>query len=347
MTVAPRLRTDPTITIVVPARNEARNLELVLPSLPEVHQVIVVDGHSVDDTRQVVERLMPSADFIQQTRLGKGNALACGFEAATGDIVVMFDADGSADAREIDAYVGALLSGADFAKGSRVLGTGGSEDITFIRDVGNRCLTLLTNLLFGTRYTDLCYGYNAFWRDVLPHLHIPRSARPEPQWGDGFEIETLINCRVAAAGLQIHEVPSQELSRVHGESNLRAVRDGLRVLRTIVTERLRLRPATVPVAVPTADAVPGAAAAVVRDHSELDDRQRSGAGRDAGERRCGGRRLGQTSEWTAGRDGDECRRGERRQGERRSHLPRRSQVIDLAGYERRNGRHREDAEESA
>jgi glycosyltransferase involved in cell wall biosynthesis len=244
----------PKVTIVVPARNEARNLELVLPQLPDVHQVIVVDGHSVDDTEQVVRRLRPDATFIQQTRRGKGNALAVGFEAATGDIVVMFDADGSADPSEIDSYVTALLSGADFAKGSRVLAAGGSEDITLLRDLGNRGLTLVTNILFRTKYTDLCYGYNAFWRDILPSLAIPAAAGETAQWGDGFEIETMINCRVAGSGLQIHEVPSVERLRVHGTSNLNTFRDGFRVLRTIMTERLnRRRPAGI---VPAADAVP-------------------------------------------------------------------------------------------
>jgi len=250
-----------------------------------VHQVVVVDGHSVDDTREVVARVLPTADFMQQTRRGKGNALACGFEAATGDIVVMFDADGSADAAEIDAYVGALMSGADFAKGSRVLAAGGSEDITLARDLGNRFLTRVTNLLFRTRYTDLCYGYNAFWRDVLPHLSIPATRAPQAQWGDGFEIETLINCRVAMAGLQIHEVPSVELSRIHGESNLNAVRDGLRVLRTILVERVVRR--RLPVIVPAADAVPGAAAAadVVRDETDASHARELGSVLTAPERR--------------------------------------------------------------
>ena len=230
---------EPRITIVVPARNEARNLEIVLPQLPPVHEVIVVDGHSGDDTAEVVARVMPQARFLQQTRRGKGNALAIGFEAATGDVIVMFDADGSADPKEIPDFVAALTSGADFAKGSRVIAQGGSEDITVVRDLGNRALTMLTNLLFRTRYTDLCYGYNAFWHDVLQHLSLPSSRLQSAQWGDGFEIETLINCRVAAADLQIHEVPSVELERIHGASNLNAVRDGLRVLKTIVTERFR------------------------------------------------------------------------------------------------------------
>jgi glycosyltransferase involved in cell wall biosynthesis len=242
---------EPTVTIVVPARNEARNLELILPSLPEVHEVLVVDGHSVDDSAHVVGRSLPSARFIQQTRRGKGNALACGFEAATGDIIVMFDADGSADANEIAAFVSTLVAGADFAKGSRVLAEGGSEDITWLRDFGNRVLTGITNVLFRTRYTDLCYGYNAFWRDILPVLAIPASRADGAQWGDGFEIETMINTRVAAADLQIHEVPSIELARIHGESNLNTFRDGFRVLRTIVTERFRRGATAIPT--PSAD----------------------------------------------------------------------------------------------
>ena len=231
----------PRVSIVVPARNEARNLEIVLPLLPRDAEVIVVDGHSVDDSAAVVARVRPGARFVQQTRKGKGNALAVGFAQATGDIIVMFDADGSADAAEIDRFVATLLAGADFAKGSRVLPGGGSADITRIRDMGNKVLTGITNVGFGTRYTDLCYGYNAFWRDVLPKLDLPQ---PEPiaaamQWGDGFEIETLINCRVAVAKLADEEVPSVELERLFGESNLHAVKDGLRVLKTLTTERLR------------------------------------------------------------------------------------------------------------
>ena len=242
---------QPKVTIVVPARNEARNLEIVLPKLPPVHEVIVVDGHSTDDTAEVVARVLPRAKFLQQTRKGKGNALAVGFEAATGDVIVMFGADGSADEAEIADFVAALVAGADFAKGSRVLAAGGSDDITLVRDAGNRALTLITNVLFRTKYTDLCYGYNAFWRDVLQHLSIPSSRYDTPQWGDGFEIETLINCRVAAADLQIHEVPSVELRRIHGESNLNAVRDGFRVLRTILTERFQHGRSSTPI--PSAD----------------------------------------------------------------------------------------------
>lgn len=234
----------PRISIVIPAKNEARNLEVVLPQLPAVHEVILVDGHSVDDTVDVARRILPSVKVIRQTRRGKGNALACGFAAVTGDIVVMFDADCSADPAEIPRFVAALLSGADFAKGSRFQPGGGSADITRIRAFGNRGLNMLANLLIGARYTDLCYGYNAFWADILVHLDLPSpsiSTIPGTTmiWGDGFEIETVINCRIAAAKLAITEVPSYEKVRVYGESNLNAVSDGLRVLKTINTERRR------------------------------------------------------------------------------------------------------------
>ena len=238
-----RPTTAPKISIIVSARNEARNLEVVLPALPLDAEVIVVDGHSVDDTELVVARVRPDAKFVQQTRRGKGNALAVGFSEATGDIIVMFDADGSADPAEIDRFVKALLAGADFAKGSRVLAGGGSSDTTWLRNTGNKGLTLITNVGFRTRYTDLCYGYNAFWVDVLPTLDLPL---PHPvsggmQWGDGFEIETLINCRVAVAGLTVTEVPSVELLRLFGDSNLHAITDGFRVLKTIGTEWRRGR----------------------------------------------------------------------------------------------------------
>ncbi len=235
----------PRVTVVVPARNEAKNLEVVLPQLPEVHEVILVDGHSTDGTIEMARRVMPGITVVQQTRRGKGNALACGFMAATGDIVVMFDADGSADPAEIERYVAVLVEGADFAKGTRFVAQGGSEDITPFRKLGNWFLNTTTNVLFGTRYTDLCYGYNAFWRDIVGVLDLRDPSIPDTdgakQWGDGFEIETIINCRVAAAGLRITEVPSVERLRIFGESNLNAIRDGFRVLRTIFVERSRMK----------------------------------------------------------------------------------------------------------
>jgi glycosyltransferase involved in cell wall biosynthesis len=236
--------------VVIPTLNEARNLPHVFALLPkDIFEVVVVDGNSTDGTVEVARMLRPDVRIVRQTRRGKGNALACGFAVCRGDIIVMIDADGSTDPREIPAFVAALLAGADFAKGSRFVRGGGSTDITPVRRAGNHALNLFANTLNGTRYTDLCYGYNAFWRHCLPTLDLQPGARTpghtDMHWGDGFEIETIINVRVARAGLTVAEVPSFERDRLHGESNLNAVRDGLRVLRTIARERFR-RPASTP-----------------------------------------------------------------------------------------------------
>lgn len=243
----------PSVSLIVPTLNEAQNLPSVLEKIPaSVTELVIVDGGSTDDTVAVARALRPDATIVRQTRRGKGNALVCGFEACTGDIVVMIDADGSTDPREINDFVQALVDGADFAKGSRFAGGGSSLDLTPSRRWGNNGLNSLVNLLFKTRYSDLCYGYNAIWRHRVAALRLPATQQgPQPQWGDGFEIETMINIRAAVLGLRIAEVPSVELARIHGVSKLSAVRDGLRVLRTILAEYAGRRKLTrTPVPVP-------------------------------------------------------------------------------------------------
>jgi glycosyltransferase involved in cell wall biosynthesis len=216
------------ISVVIPARNEERNIAAVLEQIPREYEIVVVDGRSTDATLAAAQSVRPDAVLVAQEGYGKGDAVAAGFTRATGDIIVMADADGSMDLREVPQFVAALGAGADLVKGSRFLPGGGSDDITRLRAAGNACLTRLVNLLFGTRYTDLCYGFIAFWRDSLVF------AVDAP----GFEVETLMNIRAARAGLNVVEVPSYEGRRVHGTSNLRIWRDGLRILRTIARERL-------------------------------------------------------------------------------------------------------------
>lgn len=216
------------VSVVIPTLNEEKNLAHVLPLLPEfVDEVVIVDGRSKDGTVAEALRLRPDAIIVNERRPGKGRALMSGFAACSGDIIVMLDADGSMDPGEIPAYVYALLGGADFAKGSRFLHGGDTHDMEWYRRLGNWGLGQAVRLAFGGRYSDLCYGYNAFWRDVVPVIS-----------GDvaGFEVETYMNCRALAAGLRIVEVPSVESARVHGVSNLNTIRDGFRVLRTIVKE---------------------------------------------------------------------------------------------------------------
>ena len=228
--ISPAVAINVSVSVVIPAMNEARNLPHVFDSMPEwVDEIVLVDGHSVDDTVAVAQRLYPGVKVVSQAGRGKGDALIAGFAACRGDIIVMIDADGSADCREIARFVGALVSGADYAKGSRFTSGGGSDDITTTRRCGNLILRGFVNLLFGTRYTDLCYGYNAFWTRHLPALALDCA---------GFEVETVMNIRAAQAGLRVQEIPSHEYSRVHGASNLRAIRDGLRIARVIARERV-------------------------------------------------------------------------------------------------------------
>jgi glycosyltransferase involved in cell wall biosynthesis len=224
----------PSVTVVIPAKNEARNLEHVFGTIPDwIHEIVLVDGHSVDDTVAVARQLYPEVVIVHQEGRGKGDALQAGFAAAKGEIIVMMDADGSTDGGEIPRFVAALVTGADFAKGSRFASGGGSDDITPSRHLGNKILSGLVNMLFGTRYTDLCYGYNAFWAKHLDKLDLDC---------DGFEIETVMNVRAAKAGLAIQEIPSYEHLRLHGMSNLKVVRDGVRIAKFIARERFLARP---------------------------------------------------------------------------------------------------------
>jgi glycosyltransferase involved in cell wall biosynthesis len=223
------------VSVLVPALNEAENLEHVLPRMPEwVHEVVLIDDHCTDNTAQVARELMPGITVVENHRPpGKGNALRTGAEAATGDMLVQVDADGSEDPAEINAFIGALLAGADYAKGSRFIEGGGTSDMPALRKWGNWALVAVVRALFrGTKYTDLCYGYNAYWSWVAPLLLD----------ADGFEIETVMNLRAVRAGLRVFEVPSFETERIHGVGKLETFPDGWRVLTAIVRERFFAKP---------------------------------------------------------------------------------------------------------
>jgi glycosyltransferase involved in cell wall biosynthesis len=260
--ISAALAITPSVSVVIPAMNEAQNLPHVFASLPSwIDEIVLVDGHSVDNTVAVARRLHPAVKIVKQQGRGKGDALLAGFSACQGDIIVMLDADGSTDGGEIIRFVGALVAGADYAKGSRFANGGGSDDITGSRRCGNRVLSALVNCMFGTRYTDLCYGYNAFWSRHLPVLSLDCA---------GFEVETLMNIRAARAGLRVQEVPSHEFSRVYGNSNLRMIRDGWQITKLIVRERfLTPRPRTLGgarSAIPECGKVPAVAVPTVTGH---------------------------------------------------------------------------------
>ncbi|MQY08986.1 glycosyltransferase family 2 protein [Actinomadura macrotermitis] len=240
----PARRTSPalTVTAVVPVLNEADNLRWLLPRLTGVDEIVVVDGQSSDGSAEVVAALRPDATIISQPPRGKGAALQAGFAAATGEVIVMLDADGSMDPAEIGSFVALVERGFDFVKGSRYACGGGSRDLTLVRRTGNRWLTALANALYRTHWSDLCYGYVALRRSAVPRLAL-RST--------GFEIETEMCVNAVTTGLRIAEVASFEGDRLFGESHLNTWRDGWRVLRTMVGARVRpVRAAAEPVAAP-------------------------------------------------------------------------------------------------
>jgi glycosyltransferase involved in cell wall biosynthesis len=220
----------PRVSFIVPTLNEAKNLPWLLPRIPSwAHEIVIVDGRSTDDTVAVARRLRPDAKIVMERRRGKGAALQAGFKAATGDIIVMIDADGSMVPEEAIVFVGALIAGADLVKGSRFLQGAGTDDMSLFRILGNWGLTQIVRVLYGGGFSDLCYGYMAFWRKHVAVLDCDC---------DGFEIETLINVRALKNHLNIVEIPSFEASRISGESNLHAIPDGWRVLKTILRERV-------------------------------------------------------------------------------------------------------------
>jgi glycosyltransferase involved in cell wall biosynthesis len=215
-----------TVSLVIPVRNEARNVAWVLEQIADdVDEIILVDGNSTDATVITARSYRPDIKVVSQQGTGKGDALRAGFSAATGDVVVIMDADGSMAPQEIRHFLHFLDNGYDFVKGSRFIAGGGSLDITPFRRAGNRFLLAVFNSLFDSELTDLCYGFCAFHRRYLDLLALEST---------GFEIEAEMTVRASQAGLRIAEVPSMEMPRRHGKSNLRAVRDGFRVLRTVL-----------------------------------------------------------------------------------------------------------------
>lgn len=235
---------SPTVSVVIPVLDEEETLPVVLEGLPPVDEVVIVDGGSADDTVAVAREVRPDAIVVRQTRTGKGNALACGFAACAGDIVVTLNGDGSADPGELPRYVDALLCGAEVAHGSRYRDGGGDHGGSRWERLGNAVPTWLVNVSLGTRFTDLGYGYNAYWRGVLPALDLPpidapRIKRGQPLWGDGPEFEPMINIRAAARGLHIVEVASVGYPPIDGVRHRRPLPAAWWALRTALAEYSR------------------------------------------------------------------------------------------------------------
>ena len=217
------------VSVIICTLNEAKNLPFVLQGIPSwISEVILVDGYSADSTVEIARQLLPSVRILQQPGKGKGNAIIHGSNSANGEIIIILDADGSMDPGELHRFVTTIMQGYDICKGSRFLKGGRTEDMPMYRAFGNWCFTVLTNLLYGSRYTDLTYGYLGYRRDAWLLI------RPKSQ---GFTIETEILIRAKKKGLKVIEIPSYERKRLSGKGNLRSFRDGSKILWTILRER--------------------------------------------------------------------------------------------------------------
>lgn len=224
-------RRGPTVSVIIPTLNEAGNLPYVLNTIPDwVDEVILVDGRSTDDTERIARLLRPDVKVVHELTPGKGAALRAGLYAASGEFLVALDADGSMDGQRLGVFYEALANGAEYVKGSRFAPGGGSADITRFRRFGDWGICFLMRILFGARYSDATYGYFAVRADRRDHLGID---------SNGFEVETLINIRAYRSGLRITEVPCFEATRIHGDSKLSAYKDGLRIARCILREKVR------------------------------------------------------------------------------------------------------------
>lgn len=230
----PHLLASVPVSVVLTTHNDSATLPEVIARVPDgVQELVVVDRHSEDGSATRARQLWPGASVLELGVEERGVALAAGLRSSTGEIVVTLAADGSSDPGEIPRFVAALLTGADFAKGTRFVAGGGSTHLTPARRLGHLALSGAFNRLWPVHYSDVCYGYVAFWRRHVPDLVPDRS---------GAEGALLVNIRAVKARLRIVEVPSFErgwIQRPSQPAALEVGRVGLRLLRTIVAERVR------------------------------------------------------------------------------------------------------------
>jgi glycosyltransferase involved in cell wall biosynthesis len=218
------------ITALVCTLNEEESLPHVLPRIPDwVDEVLLVDGHSTDRTVEIAKRLKPDIRVVSQPGKGKGDALRYGVRQATGDIIVTLDGDGETDPEEIDRFIQPLLQGYDFAKGSRFVSGWHSKPLH--RIFGNWLIVATFNILYGTRYTDLCSGYNAFWKNIVDQVNL---------WSeDEWNYEPLLISRIHKAALKVIEIPQRPGRRLSGRSKLPNWKQGFTAIKTVVRERFR------------------------------------------------------------------------------------------------------------
>lgn len=219
------------ISVVIPTWNEEKNIAHVLRDVKNFfkkegydYEIIVVDKYSIDKTVKIAKRFGAKVVYDMG---GKGAAIIKGMKEAKGDIIITMDADCSMIAKEMGLLIEGIKCGYDICMGSRFIQGGGTEDMPWYRKLGNKFFVFLVNLVWRMRYSDLCYGYRAFNRKAVKKLNLK---------SEGFGIETEISIKAAKKRLKVLEVPSFEKPRKSGKGNLRTLRDGLKILSTIIKE---------------------------------------------------------------------------------------------------------------
>ena len=205
------------VSVIVPTRNEGVNLRPVLEvAAPFADELLVVDGHSRDNTRQIAEEM--GATVVLDNGKGKGDAIRVGMARATGDVLVFVDADGSHDPRDIPALVQPIIDGhADHISGSRMLGGSGELHATiqqFVRLFGSQIITLSINYTQNVRLTDCQNGFRAIRRDVALALDLQENITT---------IEQEMVIKTVRLGYRLGEVATHEYVRANGESNFRVL----------------------------------------------------------------------------------------------------------------------------
>jgi glycosyltransferase involved in cell wall biosynthesis len=215
----------PKISVVICALNEEKNLSQVLPLIPSwVDEIILVDGHSTDNTVEIAKKLRPGIKVLCQPNKGKGEALKYGVAASKGDIIATLDADGTYSPKELSHFIQAIIDGNDFAKGSRFVYSK-PDCMPDNRQFGNKVLALTANFLFRASYTDICSGYYAFRKNLFDELRLS---------SNGFEMEQELFVKIIRRKYRVVEISHSYQKRLYGSSKTRDFRQGFKDLFYII-----------------------------------------------------------------------------------------------------------------